>query len=57
MIYLHALIGVVHLVMMTTSTSVVESFASAVSIKQEGNAIADIVRAIPGQTRLSGRDQ
>ena len=48
--------GVVLLVMMTTSASTVIMVASVASIQQEGNAMADIARAIPGLTTLSGMD-
>ena len=51
------LFGVVLVIMMTTSTSTVILLASAGSIKQEGNAMADIARAIPGLTTLSGMDR
>ena len=41
------LLGIVLFAMMTTSTSTEIMFASAGSIQQEGNAMADIARAIP----------
>ena len=48
------IIGVVLFAMMIRSTSAVVMFASTGSIQQEGNAMADIARAIPGLTTLSG---
>ena len=57
MINLLFFFGVVLVIMMTTSTSTVILFASAGSIQQEGNAMADIARAIPGLTTLSGMDR
>ena len=51
------LYGVVLLGMMTTSASTVIMVASVASVQSEGNAIADIARAIPGLTTLSGKDR
>ena len=51
------LFGIVLLVMMTTSTSTVIIVASVSSIQQEGNTMADIARAIPKLTTLSGMDR
>ena len=48
------LLGVVLLGMMTTRASTAIMFASTGSIQLEGNAMADIARAIPGLTTLSG---
>ena len=53
----HFLCGVVLLGMMTTSISTLIKVTSVASIQQEGNAIADIARAIPGLTTLSGMDR
>ena len=50
------IIGVVLFAMMIRTTSAVVMFASTGSIQQEGNAMADIARAIPGLTTLSGMD-
>ena len=49
--------GMVLLVTVTTSTSTMRMVASAGSIQQEGNAMADIARAIPGLTTLSGTNR
>ena len=46
----HFLYGVVLLGMMTTCISTAIMVTSVASIQQEGNAIADIARAIPGLT-------
>ena len=51
------IIGVVLFAMMIRTTSAVVMFASTGSIQQEGNAMADIARAIPGLTTLSGMDR
>ena len=51
------LFGTVLLVMMTTSTSTVIIVASVSSIQLEGNAMADIARAIPKLTTLSGMNR
>ena len=51
------LLGVVLLGMMITRASTAILFASTGSIQLEGNAIADIARAIPGLTTLSGMDR
>ena len=51
------LYGVVLLGMMTISASTVIMVASVASIQSEGNAMADIARAIPGLTTLSGMDR
>ena len=48
------LFGIVLFAMMTTSTGTVIMLASTSSIQQEGNAMADIARAIPKLTALSG---
>ena len=57
MMYPLFLFGTVLLVMMTTSTSTVIIVASVSSIQLEGNAMADIARAIPKLTTLSGMDR
>ena len=49
--------GVALCVIMTTSASTLTMLASVSSIQQEGNAIADIARAIPKLTTLSGMDE
>ena len=51
------LLGVVLLGMMTTRARTVIILASTGSVQQEGNAMADIARAIPGLTTLSGMDR
>ena len=51
------LYGVVLLGVMTISASTVIMVASVASIQSEGNAMADIARAIPGLTTLSGMDR
>ena len=51
------LYGIVLFAMMTTSTSTVIMLASTSSIQQEGNAMADIARAIPRLTALSGMNR
>ena len=43
--------------MMTKSASTVMTFASVDSIQKEGNAMADLARAIPRLTTLSGMDR
>ena len=48
--------GVALCVMMTTRASTLTMLASVSSIQQEENAMADIARAIPGLTKLSGMD-
>ena len=48
---------IVLLIIVATSTSTVIMSASVSSIQQEGNAMADIARAIPGLTTLSGKDR
>ena len=50
-------VGTALLVMTTKSASTVITFASVGSIQQEGNAMADLARAIPGLTTLSGMDR
>ena len=47
---------IILLVIVATSTSTVIISASVSPIQQEGNAMADIARAIPGLTTLSGKD-
>ena len=51
------LFEVVLSLMVATSTSTMIMVASTGSIQQEGNAMADIARAIPGLTTLSGMDR
>ena len=51
------LFGIVILVKMTTSTNPLIVVASVASIQLEGNAMADIARAIPGLTTLSGMNR
>ena len=51
------LLGVVILVKMTTSTTPLIVVASVASIQLEGNAMADIARAIPGLTTLIGMNR
>ena len=48
---------IVLLVIVATSTSTLMMSASVSPIQQEGNAMADIARAIPKLTTLSGKDR
>ena len=51
------LFEIVLFIIITKSTSTVTMVASVSSIQLEGNAMADIARAIPKLTTLSGKDR